>query len=687
MDSEIVILCEKINKSIERLASLHVVGTVGTMELLPESPTTVASPAWWEEPMKLEEQEKEKKELLKDKNVLIRMSWRGLGSQEVSSELAGMKRGDLEMRARSVGMDQQVIDDASDAKIIKFILTAELKPPPPAELSRRFVAGQEKWGVFSDENRSILPSILSLEFPSFDNLIKSIERICGTPKHYARLAAGVELEALRKRALAAGVDLATIENAIDEAEDPKASLAELIAGGEGAPRLPNITLSGDLEYSYYQQKNIIPRKETETRPAAPTNFPESHESVFMLAIIIVQDSNNPYEAELAADDLSVKLSKLGFDCEIISGFRMTLKKKYGEKYKIQTTIDELMKLEKEEDGRTKLEDCLLTWASGGQVPPIPTEREYEEQLRRVLPMMDRETTDKMEKPSALKRRARALGAAEAEIEEAEEAEDRKAAMVELVLKHELKQYKEKYKFHKSQIHLLSRYFRTTFSPVLSYAQSPAAKELRKKLGLDNKKWPLSDDEWKRGKDKEEYGLVREYSKRNTIVFVAFIGDIYTVNFGEKYDEGEPRSGGFGKWSIDTPADQWTLRRAQLLSPEYLKTYEQGKTEFAIPYNSADDHKDQLMSLGYLDDGGGITKKNIIYDKSEFYNNVAATIVWYGQTLTPDQDSIMRETYSKMEDQRKKEWEEYMKMRDDLNIELRIKLAEQGKLKPGEEGYE
>ena len=94
-----------------------------------------------------------------------------------------------------------------------------------------------------------------------------------------------------------------------------------------------------------------------------------------------------------------------------------------------------------------------------------------------------------------------------------------------------------------------------------------------------------------------------------------------------------------------------------------------------------------MNLGYLNDGGGITKKNIIYDKSEFYNNVAATIVWYGQTLTPDQDSIMRETYSKMEDQRKKEWEEYMKMRDDLNIELRIKLAEQGKLKPGEEGYE
>jgi len=32
MDSEIVKLCEKINKSIERLASLH-----------------VASPAWWEE--------------------------------------------------------------------------------------------------------------------------------------------------------------------------------------------------------------------------------------------------------------------------------------------------------------------------------------------------------------------------------------------------------------------------------------------------------------------------------------------------------------------------------------------------------------------------------------------------------------------------------------------------------------
>eukprot|EP01045_Picozoa_sp_COSAG04_P006490 COSAG04_NODE_320_length_16877_cov_26.485401_1_plen_4766_part_00 len=42
----------------------------------------------------------------------------------------------------------------------------------------------------------------------------------------------------------------------------------------------------------------------------------------------------------------------------------------------------------------------------------------------------------MEKPSALKRRARALGAAEAEIEEAEDAEDRTAAMVELVLKHE-----------------------------------------------------------------------------------------------------------------------------------------------------------------------------------------------------------------------------------------------------------
>ena len=40
------------------------------------------------------------------------------------------------------------------------------------------------------------------------------------------------------------------------------------------------------------------------------------------------------------------------------------------------------------------------------------------------------------KPSALKRRARAAGCAEAEIEEADDADDPKAAMIALILSHE-----------------------------------------------------------------------------------------------------------------------------------------------------------------------------------------------------------------------------------------------------------
>jgi hypothetical protein len=106
------------------------------------------------------------------------------------AELAGMRIGALRKEARSVGADMDKVEEAIDeaeepmAAIMELILSAEAEGALESELAQLRTIG-----------------------------------------------------ALRKRANAAGVDMATVEQTIDEAENPKTAIVELIvkatvAGGD-----------------------------------------------------------------------------------------------------------------------------------------------------------------------------------------------------------------------------------------------------------------------------------------------------------------------------------------------------------------------------------------------------------------------------------------------------------------------